>query len=77
MNRVWNLGKPPKEGWYNASQFKHRDLWRYWNGQWWSAPADVHYSKEEAELTAKNIAMEPHTRIYWSDYMPDGGVFTV
>ena len=35
-NPVWHSGPPPSLGWWPASTDENRDVYRWWNGKYWS-----------------------------------------
>lgn len=54
--REWIKGDPPHVGWWNASDTRVHDAWRWWNGEYWSAVVfsggDL-YSREEINHLAR------------------------
>jgi len=34
---IWHKGAPPHVGWWNASTHKDPDIWRWWDGERWTA----------------------------------------
>ena len=50
---TWHEGPPPSIGWWPASRSREPDLFRWWNGKWWSVPARSWMTEEQAEVTAK------------------------
>lgn len=48
----WHSGPPPHVGWWNASNARVHNCWRYWNGSRWSEYATSHFSAERAQRAA-------------------------
>lgn len=68
--RIWNGGKPPHVGWFNASKSKSHQIWRWWNGKQWSMDVLPSNGIEEVILTAGMIDAYPEY-IEWTDYWPE------
>jgi hypothetical protein len=56
--------KPVHVGAYNASVFKSKYCYRYWNGKNWSIPFSLRGSASEIEYAKLNESSESHP-IYW------------
>lgn len=67
--RVWRSGPPPSIGWWNASISKSPDVWRWWNGKFWSRPAYQEFSSEDAASLAE--VLTNFVGIEWNDYWPE------
>lgn len=73
--RVWRTGPPPHVGWWNASDVRLCDAWRWWNGAYWSEVvfADLWEGSDLDRVTAvaeiQNVG--PQSSIEWSDYWPE------
>ena len=50
----WHNGPPPSIGWWVASTQQALDILRWWNGAYWSLPAHVSFTSEEAARIAKH-----------------------
>ena len=63
----WHKGPPPEIGWWPASVFQDKEVIRWWDGQYWSAPA----LKEMKAKTAASLAQIKHPslskHIKWTD----------
>lgn len=68
--RVWNSGPPPHVGWWNASNMKDCDTWRWWDGAKWSLAAYPHFTAEHAAREAAHATKA--WRIEWTDHWPEG-----
>ena len=70
--REWHSGPPPHVGWWNASQTKHNESWRWWNGSSWSM--DVHQNDGSAWAGGHAMWVETaeiNAIIKWTDYWPE------
>lgn len=68
--RIWHKGPPPHVGWWNASNNRIEDEWRWWNGFRWSWFArEYHNAKMAAE--SASVHSEIITLIEWTDYWPE------
>lgn len=65
----WHSGPPPHVGWWNASNCRHEDAWRWWNGFSWSLDASSKYPAEKACDMAARIDTY-QLDIEWCDYYP-------
>lgn len=70
-NLVWNKGAPPHVGWWNASNYRAPNAWRWWNGQRWSRVVYGASSDVRVEVQAARPA-PVQSRIEWTDYWPEG-----
>ena len=70
-DRDWHKGPPPHVGWWNASANGFHDIWRWWDGRYWSRPAGEHMSATEAAALAQERAYYG-SDITWSDRWPEG-----
>jgi len=61
--RKWNSGPPPSVGWWPASACRGGDVFRWWNGIFWSWPAYRDMSACEASKQARKE--DENTRIEW------------
>jgi len=68
-DRKWHKGPPPHIGWWNASDAKMEDIWRWWNGQEWSAAVRESASPHFAGWLAQknNPGSFP---VYWTRRYP-------
>lgn len=48
----WHKGPPPHVGWWEASRFSERGIWRWWDGFCWSLGANEFDSAEFAGTLA-------------------------
>ena len=66
--RKWYGGPPPHIGWWNAGMFDDPEIWRWWDGAFWSlgvhCSAPGFMAAETAERKTKSAS------IYWTDYYP-------
>ncbi len=53
IKRRWLKGPPPHIGWWNASTSKNIDVWRWWNGRFWSRAVAYCQSPKRAGQVAK------------------------
>jgi len=67
----WHKGPPPHVGWWLANPIESPDIWRWWNGKYWSAGATCWLLKEQAEYRAKHKSLLDNEQIYWCDYYPE------
>ena len=69
--RIWISGQPPFPCWWNASSTGSPDVWRWWDGEQWSAFAwpnsPLAHVKEAASLPTNETE-----EILWNDYWPAG-----
>ena len=68
--RVWRKGPPPHVGWWNASNRQAEIIWRWWDGQCWSYPANEDFSRKQATYGAK-IPDGNGYEVEWTDYYPE------
>lgn len=69
-SRTWHDGPPPHEGWWNASTSKHEEVWRWWNGKYWSAPVRPRNPMAAVCAYAKMPTDNQPSMIRWTDYWP-------
>lgn len=71
---AWISGPPPHIGWWQASVCQNPRFWRWWNGEYWSDPAQATYTPDEAEQTALFTIAFPQIagKIRWTYYWPEG-----
>jgi len=67
---IWRTGPPPFIDWWNASVDENLDIWRFWNGEHWSAPVQSTASLEEVGIAAVTKDLIPIENIKWSNYWP-------
>lgn len=68
-DRVWHKGPPPFPGWWEASFAKEENVWRWWDGKYWSTPAWPEMSAHEAAYHAdRKSGIPDHC---WTDYWPE------
>lgn len=67
--RKWFKGAPPFPGWWNASDCRNREAWRWWNGTCWGT---VSFSWWTARVAGANAAMPDYrlTSIEWRHDYP-------
>jgi hypothetical protein len=53
MSKKWHSGPPPSVGWWPASMVRDEDVFRWWNGLHWSAPAQSSHTAEYAAAQAR------------------------
>ena len=68
--RVWHSGPPPHVGWWNASNAKWNDTWRWWNGTSWSTFCTENMSLSSIARLAVHIEFNQQG-IKWTDYWPE------
>ena len=71
--RVWNKGRPPHKGWWNASIASelNPEAWRWWNGITWSRVAWAETGRSNAIQQSKRPHGEQYgSEILWTDYWP-------
>lgn len=68
-DRVWHKGPPPFIGWWNASFSIDEDIWRWWDGEYWSVPATPVDSFDDISLIAKDKSYA--SNIEWTTYWPE------
>jgi hypothetical protein len=70
-DRRWQKGAPPHVGWWNASNARLTDAWRWWNGAEWSYAAYENYCAKSAGRDAKKIPNQAiQYAIEWTDFYP-------
>lgn len=70
--RTWHSGPPPHVGWWNASNYRCHDVWRWWNGVVWSTCCFDRNAADVAATHAVNAAWDVlQPGIKWSDYWPE------
>lgn len=69
-DRKWRKGPPPHIGWWNASNAKVLNVWRWWNGEQWSVAAYPEYASTDIARVARRPDAYQE-RIEWSDYYPE------
>ncbi len=67
----WRSGPPPSVGWWPASTTRNRHLFRWWDGERWSACAIASDLPHEVERRAGIAAGEPMRLIEWTDRPAD------
>lgn len=67
--RIWNKGKPPHIGWFNASSCGNPDMWRWWDGEKWSFGAYANEGSHSAGVSASKAS--ENCAIEWTDYWPE------
>ncbi len=61
----WRKGPPPSIGWWPASGYRNPNVYRWWNGKWWSCAAhSVLTAKEAASQAARKEGIR---HIEWTD----------
>lgn len=68
--RIWRKDAPPHVGWWNASVDRMEEVWRWWNGRYWSAPAGEHDVESEILRAASSPTVFAPDEIEWTDYYP-------
>jgi hypothetical protein len=61
----WHKGPPPSIGWWPASIERDPEVFRWWNGEWWSIDAYQSNSEKYAEQLANRKALWQHS-IEWT-----------
>ena len=69
-DRIWHKGPPPHVGWWNASTDDNENVWRWWNGEYWSQASNERRPAEAAVGRAKYRTFCCQDAIEWSDYWP-------
>ncbi len=69
-SRTWHNGPPPHEGWWNASTGDQKEVWRWWNGKYWSAPVWPRNSTSAVRTYARVPTNSRPGMIRWTDYWP-------
>jgi hypothetical protein len=71
--REWHKGEPPYPGWWNASAVENPDVWRWWNGEYWSRGIGSHSSAEVAGVvaTARDPDILLHRPVKYTYYWPE------
>lgn len=54
---IWRKGPPPHVGWWNASTKRDEHIWRWWNGRYWSMPANEDFSAKWAGRASRKKAV--------------------
>ena len=67
--RTWHKGPPPFPGWWNASLQKADDIWRWWNGRYWSVSITWCHPSTSVGTLARRKDLNQHI-IEWTDYWP-------
>ena len=67
---VWYGGPPPHVGWWNASKGNDPEVWRWWDGKYWSVMALPHLDAKKAGLAAKTRTKE-QGRVRWRYRYPE------
>lgn len=62
----WHKGPPPSIGWWPASMYRDMSDLRWWNGRWWSIPANEEDPPQWAAFYAKFKALDQDL-IKWTD----------
>lgn len=70
-DRVWRRGPPPHVGWWQASQVRNEDVWRWWNGVNWSIGVHPGRSAEEAARSASIPEVRSTAPILYTTYWPE------
>lgn len=66
--RPWNTGAPPAPGWYEASVQRKANLFRWWDGEYWSWFALKSMSRDEAATRAtQRFYPSPFDKVYWRE----------
>ena len=68
--RKWRKGKPPSIGWWNASNSRKKDTWRWWNGSAWSLSVSNKEKEAKAGRLAKCVDLNS-SAIEWNDFWPE------
>ncbi len=68
----WHSGPPPHVGWWNANSIESIELWRWWDGRYWSAPVRRDESLEAASLAASRRGPGHVSYVKWRYYYPEG-----
>lgn len=73
--RQWHSGHPPHIGWWQASLGgQRRDMWRWWDGQFWSKQCTSQLPAQAAAINMqRHEEMNYQRTILWNDYWPDDG----
>lgn len=68
MKERWKKGKPPAPGWYHASLYFSKNVFRWWDGKNWSFGVckddDIH---EVARSAAEPFPLYPDDIMYWRE----------
>lgn len=67
---VWHKGPPPHVGWWAASVWQNENMWRWWNGKYWSHASGVCETARAAATGAAKKAGNS-SQIRWTDYYPE------
>lgn len=67
--RVWHKGPPPHRGWWEASQDRSSQVWRWWNGRFWSHFTLSYMSASSAAQLSRHKASR-QSEIEWTNYYP-------
>ncbi len=72
IKHLWRSGPPPHIGWWNASVNKANQIWRWWNGEYWSRVAHEETDDSElASIRASKKSIFNIEDIFWTDYWPE------
>ena len=66
MSKKWHKGPPPSVGWWPASDGRMPDYYRWWNGFFWSRPAQSWMASAEAAHEAQFPNSRPES-IEWTN----------
>lgn len=62
----WRKGAPPSVGWWPASYYRVPHDIRWWNGRFWSKPANAFHTAEQAAAIAVQAAAYSFD-VEWTD----------
>ena len=68
-DRTWHKGPPPHPGWWNASAYRDKEIWRWWDGEAWGYSVRSSDSSNYAAKKSINKYLGGR-EIEWSDYYP-------
>ena len=68
--KSWRKGPPPSVGWWPASRHKMK-VYRWWNGEYWSAGATSEVSAERAGVAAARRSIYSNEEIFWRERPSD------
>ena len=63
----WRSGPPPSIGWWPASRCLFEDVYRWWDGKQWSAPAWAELTAAQAASRAAEPCSVFNKPIQWTD----------
>jgi hypothetical protein len=64
---TWHKGPPPSVGWWPASSYwEDAYVLRWWNGEYWSRPAEAGFELHQVAATAALKDPSQHL-IEWTD----------